>query len=363
MLKTELPVLTDPQGVDIPEGGLTRFWLSLIRDPRDLPFVLTTVKITLTIIPLAVLLYMPFVTGGIWWLLVAALYFFNTLKYKGPFGLMTHCVVHRRLFKQEIDWMNGYLPWVIGPFFGQSPSSYFCHHVGMHHPENNLEDDDSCTMLYQRDSLVDFLKYFKKFFLMGFYNVMRYFNIRKRHKLRNMLAVGELGLFAFWGLMSLVNWQATLVVFVIPFVISRFVMMLGNWTQHAFVDYDDPANYYKNSVTCINVKYNHKCWNDGYHTSHHVRPNLHWTLLPDHLRDNIQEFEKHRALIFENADYLKLWLWLMTKNYDEMANHLINLNGMFASHAEAVALLKSRTKKMPKRGITSESLRDQKIAA
>ena len=56
--------------------------------------------------------------------------------------------------------------------------------------------------------------------------------------------------------------------------------MMGNWTQHAFVDGEDPGNAYKNSITCINVKYNKKCWNDGYHISHHIRPAMHWTEHP-----------------------------------------------------------------------------------
>ncbi len=80
--------------------------------------------------------------------------------------------------------------------------------------------------------------------------------------------------------LSFVNFPATLVVFILPFVISRIIMMVGNWAQHAFIDAGDPSNHYKNSITCINTKYNHKCWNDGYHISHHVKPNMHWTEHP-----------------------------------------------------------------------------------
>jgi len=31
-----------------------------------------------------------------------------------------------------------------------------------------------------------------------------------------------------------VNWQATLTVFIAPFVTMRSLMMAGNWGQHAF---------------------------------------------------------------------------------------------------------------------------------
>ena len=56
----------------------------------------------------------------------------------------------------NFGWANYYIPWVLGPFFGESPETYFAHHVGMHHAENNLEDDISTTLPYVRDSAVDF---------------------------------------------------------------------------------------------------------------------------------------------------------------------------------------------------------------
>ncbi|MEJ7663111.1 MAG: fatty acid desaturase [Hymenobacter sp.] len=87
--------------------------------------------------------------------------------------------------------------------------------------------------------------------------------------------------------LACVNLPATLAVFVGPFVLSRVIMMMGNWAQHAFVDADSPDNCYTNSVTCINTNYNHKCWNDGYHISHHLKPALHWTDHPAHFRKNL----------------------------------------------------------------------------
>ncbi|WP_090601813.1 hypothetical protein [Parapedobacter koreensis] len=42
-------------------------------------------------------------------------------------------------------------------FFGHMADTYYAHHVGMHHAENNLKDDKSSTMSYQRDSLKSFL--------------------------------------------------------------------------------------------------------------------------------------------------------------------------------------------------------------
>ena len=93
--------------------------------------------------------------------------------------------------------VNNYIPWVIGPFMGQSPQSYFSHHIGMHHPENNLEDDKSSTMFYQRDSIIDFLKYFFRFLLIGFFELYEYLTKKNKSKMRKNLVKGEMTWYLF----------------------------------------------------------------------------------------------------------------------------------------------------------------------
>src|SRR5260370_29620014 len=173
--------------------------------------------------------------------------------------------------------MNQYIAWVLGPFFGESPETYFAHHVGMHHPENNLEEDISSTLPYRRDSLVDFLRYFLRFFFGALFQLTRYFAGKRRRALMIRCIIGELTFFAGIFVLFFVDWRATIAVFVLPFVITRFAMMTGNWAQHAFVDQGSPSNNYGNSITCINSTYNPPCFNDGYHIGHHLDSSPHWT--------------------------------------------------------------------------------------
>ena len=81
------------------------------------------------------------------------------MYFKGPFGLMLHCISHRKLFKKGYTWIFHYVIWIVCPFFGHTPETYFAHHMGMHHVENNMIDDASSTLPYQRDSLRGFLAY------------------------------------------------------------------------------------------------------------------------------------------------------------------------------------------------------------
>jgi len=338
-----LTEIIDPVSVAKPANGMDRFFVSLLRDERDLPFVYLTLKITFVLIPLAVLLYIPSIPLWLWWIAAIAYQYFNNVAFKGPYGLMMHCTCHRAFFKQEYGFLNHYLPWIIGPFFGQTPETYYSHHIGMHHPENNMPDDESCTMGYKRDSFKDFTIYLGTFLFVGIFHLCSYFVRKKRKSLLYRSVRGELFFIAMCIALCFINWPATLVVFILPFVTFRVIAMTGNWAQHAFIDAGDPANAYKNSVTCINTKYNVKCWNDGYHISHHIHPTMHWTEHPAYFRSTLQEYIDNDAIVFDGIHFLHVFIYLMRGRYDLLAKHFVNLGNRYKSDEEIIVFLRSRT--------------------
>lgn len=336
-------ITTDP--IYVPKekpNVLDRFFLRYIKDPRDLPFAYLCLRITLLIIPFAVYLFVPGMFR--WWL--APVYWAVTLMlHLSPFILMLHNTSHRSLFKREYKWMNHYIPWVIGPFFGETPETYYAHHIGMHHPENNMPEDLSSTMKYQRDSFIDFMQYFLRFFGGVLFELTIYMTKRGRKKLIRKMLIGEVGFYIMVVALCFVNWQATFTVFIVPFIFTRFMMMAGNWGQHAFLDPNTPENCYHNSITCINCFYNRTAFNDGYHISHHLKPNRHWTDHPLEFEENIETYAKEKAIVFEGIDFFMVWLYLMLKRYDWLANRYYQLPGEDLSKDEIVAMLKERTQR------------------
>ena len=159
------------------------------------------------------------------------------------------------------------------------------------------------------------------------------------------VTISEVGFFVAVTLLCFLNLRATLAVFIIPFVLARFVMMVGNWAQHAFVDPDEPENDFASNIICLNTSYNHKCWNDGYHAIHHIRPGAHYTEMPVLFQQMLPDFEKNRTFIFENIHYLHIFWFLMFKRYDKLADHLVVIPGSVSTNAEAIELLKRRTRK------------------
>ncbi len=339
-----LTSLTDP--IYIPKERLTwyeRFWLKRMNDKRDLPFIHLLTLIHLTIVPGAILLFTPLLQGIWWWVAAIPYFYFSQFYFKGRFGLLFHCLCHRKCFRKPAQWIHGYITWMICPLFGHAPEGYFSHHMGMHHVENNLEDDTSSTMRYQRDSARHFIAYFFKFMIVGVKNTILYLYYRKRKKLYTRLTIGEYVYIAFCIGMCFVNLKATMVVFVIPLLFARLVMMLGNWTQHSFIDRENPENLYTNSINCINTRYNEICWNDGYHIIHHLRPGMHYTEMPNEFLKRKDEFARNKAIVFDGIHYLHVFVYLLTKRYDKLADNLVNINNMFSSREEAIKLMKERT--------------------
>lgn len=340
----QLSTITDPgyrsQRV-IP--GLDRQILLMIKDPRDLTFVYLCMKITALIIPMAILLFSSVQQGWQWWL-GAAVYAGLIIYFVGPYTLMLHNTSHRVLFKHEYKWANYYIPWVLGPFMGQSPETYFSHHIGMHHAENNLHADKSSTMPFRRDSFVDFLKYFSNFFVAGIYELAVYFKKKEFTKFFNKVIRGESFFIILCVLTSFIHLKAAIWIFVVPMVIVRFSMMAGNWAQHAFIDADAPANSYRNSITCINNAYNRKCFNDGYHIGHHLRPHMHWTDMPGDFLKNKSKYILEKAIVYEGLDFHMVWALLMCKRYDVLASHVVDMGDQYQSKEQVIELLKERTK-------------------
>src|SRR5262249_40720899 len=142
------------------------------------------------------------------------------------------------------------------------------------------------TLRYQRDNLLHFLHYWFHFLFAGLVQLITYLRRNHRHRLVRRALVGELLFLGVVVALARLNLPATLTVFVAPLLIARFAMMCGNWGQHAFVDRDSPGNAYRNSITCVEVGYNERCFNDGYHIGHHLQPRLHWTELPGDFEQN-----------------------------------------------------------------------------
>jgi hypothetical protein len=326
----------DPTSAPIyPTSPFQRWAEGLLYDPRDAVFVRVTLRAFLVMVPMIALLYWRFS----WWM--APVFWAVQIFIETPVVLMLHNTMHRPFIRKH-RWLNRAHPYAMSGLFG-IPTGYMEHHVAMHHVENNLASDCSSTMRYQRDSFPQLLLYFARFMVFSHVDLWRYLHSRGRGTLaRRAIFTDALHVSVILAL-CLVRLQPTVVAFAVPYVVVRFLMMFGNWGQHAFIDPARPENSYVNSITCLNSTYNARCFNDGYHIGHHVKQNRHWTELPGDFLANLERYRAEGCVVFDRLDFFMVSVFLFLHRYDWLARHFVRLPGDVRTDAEVIEFLRSRT--------------------
>ncbi|KAJ3235894.1 hypothetical protein HDU81_011352 [Chytriomyces hyalinus] len=322
-----------------------RMVFPLLRDRRDLQVWNVPFCATLTLWPS--FLYM-FLSRKIHPLHVA-LHLFACWWQITAYHLAIHVSSHRRVFKSSL--LDRWIPVVCAPVFGHTVYTYYLHHIKMHHVADNSPYDISSTLFYQRDSLIGFLHYFFRFYLLAFLDLPQYFLKHNQNTRAVQAFLGELGTFAVLGYFTYYyNTMAMVWCFWVPMTASRFGMMSGNWVQHSFLDPKDPlGGGLHNSITVIESRYNLQNYNDGYHASHHLNAQRHWSEHPREFLSKRQLYLDTDAIILKGTDYDEVFGFLMAGNYTAIANKMIDVavpgSRKFMSVEDRVAWLQARTKK------------------
>ena len=268
--------------------------------------------------------------------------------YTGSYTLMMHQHIHMGgVLNRKYAWFDKSFPYILDPLHGHTWNSYYFHHVKHHHVEGNGPSDLSSTIRYQRDSIWHFLHYVGRFYFFVWLDLPLYFLRKKQYSNSIKTASFELGSLLFIYVMATyVSFKPTLFVYIIPLMITRLGLMIGNWGQHAFVDEVEPDSDFRSSITLIDVASNRYCFNDGYHTSHHLNPRRHWRDHPIAFLGQKHTYAKEGALVFHNIDYLMITFKLMRRDYKHLARCLIPIGSQIGmSIDEIAALLETKTRR------------------
>ncbi|CAE7208512.1 hypothetical protein PTNB73_07637 [Pyrenophora teres f. teres] len=282
----------------------------------------------------------------------------------GSFTLLMHNHIHNNgVLKKRWKWLDLGFPYVLEPLMGHTWDSYYYHHVKHHHVESNGTDagdllgalgpgDLSSTIRYQRDSVFHFLQYYLRFLLLVWLELPLYFIKRGQTNLAIRALVSEVSSYIFLVAMYKVNRRAATWVFLVPFAILRLALMVGNWGQHALVDEDDPNSDFRTSITMIDVMSNRVCFNDGYHTAHHLNPRRHWRDQPVHFVRSKDAYRAGRALVFYDVDWFMMTLRLLMKDYLYLADHLVPIGDQIGMGREERAdMLRAKTRRFTEEDI------------
>jgi fatty acid desaturase len=218
-------------------------------------------------------------------------------------AVATHNVIHAPMFTRR--WMNEAWRIVQTLWYGQPVSLFVPVHNHSHHKYAQTRKDlTRSTKVDHRWQLAN-LWYATGWQLAALRDCRTYLLEQRRQgkriwsQFRTELAVL---LVTFTALVALSPWRAVVYV-AVPHAFGTFCIKAINFLQHDGCDYD--LEGFDHSRNFTGRWFNWIFLNNGYHTLHHMRPGVHWSLLPEqHAR--LVRPRMHPAL--EVEDFFG-WFW------------------------------------------------------
>lgn len=309
---------------------LVDLFTPLLKDQRDVPMLCLMLNIVQFLVPSVLLIYgmnicwdpLPPLWArnlvGFLYVTMLVLLFFER------FILCLHFSSHRPIFK--IEALNGILNWCFAPFFGIVSGTYKLHHVIMHHIENNHDLDISSTEHYQRDSVWHFLLYFIRFSCLIWVELPVYVVRTKRWVFFRRLMLALVVYFVGVGMLArYVSFHATMWCFIAPYVAAMTAMSFGNWSQHIFVNPQNPESNFELTYNCLDTPTNQTTFNDGYHVVHHMNARLHWSEMPSYFYEHRWKHYENGAVTFRGIHFFDVGILVLTKQLRKLAEHYVHL--------------------------------------
>ena len=191
-------------------------------------------------------------------------------------SVISHNHNHLRIWKSK--WLNAATEYWITCFYGFPTFAWIPTHNANHHKFNNREGDYTITYrVSEKNNL---------FTLLSYPTISSYWQQRPirdflKHNYRNnrkrfWYSISQYAvLIAFIGTALVIDWKKALLYIVAPQQFSLFVVLVFNYIQHVHCDEESEWNHSRNN---IGWAMNAFLFNNGYHTIHHMKPGLHWSL-------------------------------------------------------------------------------------
>lgn len=127
---------------DLPSASLLKTlgleWLSqgiaqkILKHQRDVVFLHWIAVFFITMVSnVSLLLYTYYyTTSPIYFMLASVVYLISVVALLGRFIIAMHVCVHSPILKQPYTKFNNFIfSWLLSPYFGLGPETYYCHHV------------------------------------------------------------------------------------------------------------------------------------------------------------------------------------------------------------------------------------------
>lgn len=141
--------------------------------------------------------------------------------------------------------------------------------------------------------------------------------------------------------------------FILPYIVTSFALMFGNWSQHIFIDprmtaYEGTPKAkfvnFRHSYNVMGSPYNRMTFNDGYHVEHHINSHRHWTEMPINLRATLPDYVAENGILFKTVDFFIIGVLTFTGWYSMLLKYFVDIQEPRRSDEEIITFLKERLK-------------------
>ena len=203
-------------------------------------------------------------------------------------AVIVHNTIHVPIFKRR--WMNKIFQVLLSFTYGHSTSGYVPGHNFSHHKYTQTSKDAIRTS--KARFKINFLNQLFFFFIMSGDIIKGEIRFAKK-----MYRVRPEWFWQYAFEMSLVmgskvvllilNWKCFVLFVLIPHQYAAWGIVGTNYFQHDGCDEEHPYNHSRNFK---GKALNWFLFNNGYHGAHHMKPNLHWSLLPAYHEEKLGPF-------------------------------------------------------------------------
>ncbi len=194
---------------------------------------------------------------------------------------------HQHLGVFHSRWMNRLYDLILALQTGIGPYTWVLHHNLGHHqnylnqPPHGSPDESHWTR--SDGSTMGRLEYSFHLFL---HHQVDVFRVGKKHpKIFRTYLLMKVPLYALLALGLYVNPLNCALAFVVPGLLTLLHTCWATYEHHAG---NHASDHLDASVNREHGLFNALSWNLGYHTAHHMRPGVHWSLLPE-LHESIRD--------------------------------------------------------------------------
>lgn len=201
-------------------------------------------------------------------------------------AVTVHNTVHLPIFRYK--WMNRVYQVLLSFTYGHPVSAYVPGHNLSHHRYTQTAKDNIRTdkarfrinffnqLLFMPIMSGDILKSEMRFARKMYKEKPSWF---RQYLLELVLVFGvKIGLLIY-------NWQCGLLFMILPHYYAAWGIVSTNFFQHDGCDENHPYNHSRNFTGTF---FNWFLFNNGYHGAHHMKPSLHWSLLPAYHREHLR---------------------------------------------------------------------------